>query len=232
MCQAHTHVLPPESFSQIERSAEPLVEISRLSDAARFAEAERRFRLLVASVRDYAVLMLDTRGYVKTWNAGAERIKGWRDHEIIGRHFSAFYPPEDVAAGKCELVLAVATEDGRYEDVGWRVRKDGSFFWAHVVITALRERGQLVGFAKVTRDVKRRAGMASDDLDDLRRPLGVMNVLLQQIRERGGLASDAEMDLMARQLRSMKALIDTPQDAVTSRERPTATPSKTKRWRR
>ncbi len=112
------------------------------------------FRLLVESVRDYAIFMLDPQGRIASWNAGAKRIKGYESGEIIGRHFSTFYPPEDVAARKPERELEIAIQDGRIEDVGWRVRKDGSRFWATVVITAVRDAsGQLVGFAKVTRDL-------------------------------------------------------------------------------
>ena len=115
---------------------------------------EGLLRLLVESVRDYAVFVLDPTGHVLTWNAGAERIKGYAAHEIIGRHFSTFYPPEDVAQGKPERELEIVLEEGRVEDEGWRLRKDGSRFWANVIITALRdERGELVGFAKVTRDL-------------------------------------------------------------------------------
>ena len=127
--------------------------------AGRAAESaqEERFRLLVESVKDYAIFMLDPSGHVTTWNAGAERIKGYTAEEIIGKHFSIFYPPEDVAAGKCERELEVATREGRFEDEGWRVRKDGSRFWANVVITALRNpQGALIGFAKVTRDLTER----------------------------------------------------------------------------
>jgi PAS domain S-box-containing protein len=113
-----------------------------------------RFRLLVESVKDYAIFLLDPAGVVASWNGGAERIKGYRAHEIIGEHFSKFYPPKDVAAGKCEMELEVALREGRFEDYGWRVRKDGSQFWANVIITTLRdETGKHVGFAKVTRDL-------------------------------------------------------------------------------
>jgi PAS domain S-box-containing protein len=112
------------------------------------------FRLLVESVKDYAIFMLDPHGRVATWNLGAERIKGYAAHEIIGRHFSVFYEPEVVATGKCEHELEVAARDGRFEDEDFRVRKDGTRFWANVIITALRnEDGTLVGFAKVTRDL-------------------------------------------------------------------------------
>jgi PAS domain S-box-containing protein len=120
-------------------------------------EGEERFRLLVESVSDYAIFMLDPRGHVASWNLGAERIKGYQAAEIIGKHFSAFYPPEDVAAGKTERELEIATRTGRFEEEGWRVRKDGSLFWANVTITAMHSRdGRLIGFAKVTRDLTER----------------------------------------------------------------------------
>ena len=116
-------------------------------------------RLLLESVTDYAIFMLDAEGRVATWNPGATKIKGYAASEIIGRHFSAFYPPEDVAAGKPERELQIAATQGRVEDEGWRVRKDGSRFWANVVITALRDdSGELRGFAKVTRDLTRSSG--------------------------------------------------------------------------
>jgi PAS domain S-box-containing protein len=117
-------------------------------------QSEERFRLLVSEVADYAILMLDPEGRIASWNAGAERIKGYKANEIIGQHFSRFYPTEDVEAGKPAYELKVASERGRYEEEGWRIRKDGSRFWAHVVITALRDgTGRLRGFAKVTRDI-------------------------------------------------------------------------------
>ena len=121
------------------------------------------YKLLVQSVRDYAIFTLDPRGYILTWNEGAERIKGYKPAEIIGKHFSSFYPPGDIARGKPEYELKVAVAEGRVEDEGWRVRKDGSLFWANVVITALRDdSGELIGFAKVTRDLteRRRAEQA------------------------------------------------------------------------
>ena len=133
-------------------------KVTRDLTARRAAEEEAsRFRLLVESVKDYAIFILDPGGHVRTWNLGAERIKGYRADEIIGKHFSIFYPPEDVAAGKCELELEGAARTGRFEDEGWRIRKDGSRMWANVVITALRNPdGDLVGFAKVTRDLTER----------------------------------------------------------------------------
>jgi PAS domain S-box-containing protein len=132
--------------------------------------AERLYGLLVSSVRDYAIFALDAGGHIITWNAGAERIKGYTPDEIIGRHFSVFYPPEDVAAGKTVWELEVATREGRVEDEGWRVRKDGTRFWANVVITALRgEDGELVGFAKVTRDLTERRTAEQRAIEDARR---------------------------------------------------------------
>jgi PAS domain S-box-containing protein len=119
--------------------------------------SEERFRLLVESVSDYAIFMLDPEGYVASWNAGAERLKGYRPEEIIGRHFSRFYTEEDIQRSHPEEELVAALRDGRYEEEGWRVRKDGSCFWANVVITALRDgEGALRGFAKVTRDLTER----------------------------------------------------------------------------
>jgi PAS domain S-box-containing protein len=122
-------------------------------------ESEERFRLMVEGVVDYAIFLLDIEGRVVTWNAGAERIKGYRAEDILGRHFSVFYPPQVADRGWPEHELARATVDGRFEDEGWRVRQDGSRFWADVVITALRDaQGKLQGFAKVTRDLTERRG--------------------------------------------------------------------------
>lgn len=116
--------------------------------------SEQRFRLLVDSVVDYAIFMLGPDGTVASWNAGAERIKGYTEDEIVGRHLSTFYPAEDLEDGLPERLLATARDEGSVEHSGWRVRKDGSRFWADVVITALREDdGALVGYAKVTRDM-------------------------------------------------------------------------------
>jgi PAS domain S-box-containing protein len=124
------------------------------SNLKELRESEERFRLLVASVRDHAIFMLDPDGHVLTWNAGAERFKGYRAAEIIGQHFSRFYPPEALARGLPEHELEVAKDTGVFEDECWRVRKDGSLFWANVAITAVRNAdGQLLGFAKVTRDL-------------------------------------------------------------------------------
>src|SRR5258708_4379317 len=192
-------------------------------------QSEERFGLLVASVKDYAIFMLDATGRVTTWNAGAEHIKGYKPAEIIGKHFSVFYPPEDVVAGKCEYELAAAERDGRFEDEGWRLRKDGSPLWANVVISALfDEEGTLVGFAKVTRDLTERvraererlqivrleeARRRKDELlavmgHELRNPLAPMVTAVQMIKLRGGRATDKELAVLDRQLRHMTRLLD------------------------
>ncbi|MBV9946301.1 MAG: PAS domain-containing protein, partial [Myxococcales bacterium] len=124
-----------------------------------FVPDEGSLRLLLDTVKDYAIFRLDRQGRVASWNEGARRIKGYERGEIIGRHLSVFYPPEDVVAQRPARGLAVAAETGRYEDEGWRVRKDGSRFWANVLLTAVRdERGELLGFANVTRDLSERRG--------------------------------------------------------------------------
>lgn len=128
------------------------------------------YRMLVESVNDYAIFALDTTGHVVSWNPGAQRFKGYTASEIIGRHFSTFYPPEDIAARKPDIELQIAASVGRLEDEGWRIRQDGTQFWANVVITALRTPdGQLVGFAKVTRDLTQRRAAELQALDDARR---------------------------------------------------------------
>ena len=117
-------------------------------------ESEQRFRLLVQGVTDYAIYMLSPEGLVTNWNSGAERIKGYTHDEIVGSHFSRFYTPEDPAAGVPQRALSTAGEVGRFEAEGWRVRKDGTRFWAHVIIDAIYDdEGKLMGFAKITRDL-------------------------------------------------------------------------------
>ena len=114
-------------------------------------------RRLIDSLYDYAIIMLDVSGRVRSWNSGAERIKGYRREEILGRHFSVFYPPEDVVVGRSERELRTAEKEGRFEEEGWRVRKSGERFWANVVLTTMRDaKGQLIGFGKVTRDLTER----------------------------------------------------------------------------
>ena len=140
----------PSGKNSCATTAEPVNEMLNRENV----EGGELFRLLVEGVHEYAIFMLDPEGNILTWNLGAERIKGYRADEIIGKHFAIFYSAEDVNSGKPQHELAVATAVGRCEDTGWRVRKDGSRFWANVVITALRDPGgELRGFAKVTRDL-------------------------------------------------------------------------------
>jgi PAS domain S-box-containing protein len=154
--------------------------------------SEERFRLLVEGARDYAIFLLDPEGRVTTWNSGAERIKGYRAEEILGQHFSRFYPQESVERGKPQHELKVAAAKGRFEDEGWRIRKDGSRFWANVIITALRgQDGQLVGFSKVTRDFTDRKsaeeslvlelGKALLANPDIQRILGAIEASIQRL---------------------------------------------------
>jgi PAS domain S-box-containing protein len=120
-------------------------------------ESDQRFRLLIEGVKEYAIFRLGPLGHIVSWNAGAERLKGYRAEEIIGKHFSVLYPREDMMSGKPERKLVEAAQRGQSEDEGWRIRKDGSRFWANVVITALRDpEGKLDGFAKLTRDMTER----------------------------------------------------------------------------
>ena len=160
MCNEHSEVIPTEDYWGLDCEQERLRVIAEwqrkafmFEQGTAMRQAEDQFRLLVEAVEDYAIFMLDPRGYVSTWNAGAQRIKQFEASEIIGKHFSCFYPEEDVRKGKPDWELVMAEKHGKFEDEDWRVRKDGSRFWANVVITALRNRkGELVGFGKVTRD--------------------------------------------------------------------------------
>lgn len=167
----------PSDIGDYERLAETLIQeefprampvrfaaFSKKSSQTPLAAAESKgrqsddlFRQIVEAVKDYAIFMLDARGNILTWNAGAERVKGYKASEIIGRHFSVFYPEADLKRHHPAHELEVATKTGRFEEEGWRVRKDGSTFWAHVTITAIRDAvGKLIGFGKVTRDFTER----------------------------------------------------------------------------
>src|SRR5579862_613921 len=130
-----------------DREREPTADASLRNSAWQFQH-------FVASVRDYAIFTLDPSGIVTNWNAGAEQIKGYTEQEIVGRHFSAFYTEGDRANGLPARALDTAAREGRYEAEGWRVRKDGTHFWANVVLDAIHDQsGTLIGFAKITRDV-------------------------------------------------------------------------------
>ena len=132
--------------------------------------SEERFRLLVHSVKDYGIFMLDSRGYVRSWNDGARAISGYTSDEIIGQNFALFYPADDVAAGKPTRELEIAVAEGRFEEEGWRVRKDGTLFWSNVVITPLRsDKGEAIGFVKVTRDLTERRAAQERAIADARR---------------------------------------------------------------
>src|SRR6476469_3696860 len=162
---SYTHRATSENVatcSRYDRNPRPVTQLS--------ITTSELYRLLVETVEDYAIFALDPNGIVVSWNTGAQRFKGYTASEIIGQHFSVFYPPEDLAARKPQMELEVAAEVGRLEDEGWRVRKDGTQFWANVVITALRgPDGELVGFAKVTRDLTQRRAAQLQAVEDARR---------------------------------------------------------------
>jgi len=206
-------------FSKITRDVTERREHEEL-----LRRSEERFRLLVEGVRDYAIFMLDPQGRVASWNTGAQKNKGYSADEIIGKHFSVFYPPEVAASGWPAEELELALERGSFEDEGWRLRKDGSRFWASVVITALRDAsGKHIGFAKVTRDMtdKRRVRTLEDEGrrittfiamlgHELRNPLApIMNaVSVMQLEHIESARLRMCRDIIARQLQQMVRLVD------------------------
>src|SRR5690606_38575766 len=130
-------------------------------------QSEERLRLLVESVQDYAIVMLDPQGKVATWNVGAERTLGYRTEEILGQHLARFYRPEDAQLGRPERELLIARHEGRFEEEGWRVRNDGSLFWANAVLRPMwGPGGELVGYAKVTRDLTERRAAGQERHND------------------------------------------------------------------
>jgi PAS domain S-box-containing protein len=171
--------------------------VSRQHDLAAHELAER-YRLLVESVYDYAIFLLDVDGRIATWNPGAQRFKGYKEHEIVGKHFSIFYPYKDIVAGKPEWELTEARRQGRIEDEGWRVRKDGTEFWANVTITALYdETGELVGYAKLTRDLTERK-QKEDELHSANRQLRAQSAELEHLSN----MKDEFVSLASHQLRT------------------------------
>lgn len=177
-----------ESISIVCMSAHP-VPVCPLRPPLHKLHKEEAYRRLIDSVQDYAIFLLDPQGYVATWNLGAQRIKGYSADEIIGRHLSLFYPQEALDAGWPDEELRQAAEIGRFEDEGWRVRKDGSRFWANVVITALRgDNGELLGFSKITRDLTERRAHE----EQLRRSEENFRLLVEGARNHAMFMLDAE----------------------------------------
>src|SRR3954471_7956443 len=158
-------------------------------------ESERNFRLLVEGVADYALYMLDPNGVVTSWNDGGQRIKGYSPREIVGQHFSRFYTEADRTGGKPQRALKIAREQDRYEEEGWRVRKDGTFFWASVIIDPIRENGKLIGFAKITRDITERRE-AELKLEQIQKQLSESQKLDALGQLTGGVAHDFNNLLM------------------------------------
>ncbi len=172
-------------------------------------ESADQFRLLVDAVQDYAIFMLDTHGNIASWNVGGEHIKGYRASEIIGRHFSLFYTEEDRRRGKPEQLLKLATEHGWVEHEGWRVRKDGSRFWANVTLTAIHgPNGELIGFGKVTRDFTERKKIEKRLADSERslRELS-LHLLRTQDEERRRIGRDLH-DSLGQYLAALKMKIE------------------------
>jgi PAS domain S-box-containing protein len=164
ICAEHSSVVPEENYAGLADDEERRRNVAALQQRLEILEEqkaaydnEQQLRLFIEAVQDYAIFMLDAKGYIQTWNRGAQRLKGYQASEILGQHFSRFYSEEDIRAGKPASELEIAKRDGRVEDEGWRLRKDGSKFWANVVITVLKdETGKIVGFGKVTRDFTER----------------------------------------------------------------------------
>jgi PAS domain S-box-containing protein len=203
--------------------------VTEVAPRARALLAEEQFRMLVESVRDYAIFLLDPRGHVQSWNEGARAIKGYEPEEIIGRHISVFYTPEARDAGRPQELLQLAVEQGRAEEEGWRVRRDGTRFWADVVITSAHDAsGQLLGFTKVTRDLTDRRKMEEERLrlvqadeavrlrdeflsiasHELKTPLTALQLQLQMAHDSVQLIDDRQAMRLAKAMRAGDRLAD------------------------
>jgi len=235
ICAEHSAVIPSGAnglhLSDDERfrtiaTLQQKVEVLESEKALR--DSEQRFRLLVEAVEDYAIFMLDTEGRISSWNIGAERLKGYKASEIIGQHFSQFYPEEDKLAAKPQRELETAIREGRLEDEGWRLRKDGSRFWANVVITALKDAGgRLRGFAKVTRDFTERM-QAERELQESKRRLQAsekslrelsLHLLRTQDEERRRIGRDLH-DSLGQYLSVLKMKLDSLQRSASQNQSP------------
>jgi PAS domain S-box-containing protein len=235
ICGAHSAVAPVGRQGMVLSDDQQLRTVAKLQQQLEVLEhekalraSEQRFRLLVEAAQDYAIFMLDADGRVSSWNIGAQRIKGYEPSEIIGQHFSRFYPEHDIRAGKPQRELQDAMRDGRVEDEGWRLRKDGSRFWANVVITALRgEQGQLLGFSKVTRDFTERMQAeqalrdSKDKLQESEKSLRELSLhlLRTQDEERRRIGRDLH-DSLGQYLTALKIRLDAFRSAAARKQAP------------
>jgi PAS domain S-box-containing protein len=233
ICAMHTAVVPCEDYSRLSgvdarlRSVACLQQRSRaLETEARLRRGERRFRKLIDAVQEYAIYTLDSHGYLVTWNAGAERILGYEGHEILGQHFSSFFTQEDVLAGKPMLELQIAGSEGRFEEEGWRIRKDGWKFFANVVLTAVRDdAGTVIGFSAITRDITERTlaedtfGEARDTILESEHSLRQFSLLVmrRQEEERKRVGDDL-LDSLGQYLTVLKMKLDSVRPFVGDRE--------------
>jgi PAS domain S-box-containing protein len=166
----HSHPNRPPRSGNTPNEGTPIIPIANTRLAETIKHGGRVYQLMIDSVRDYAIFILDPNGHIASWNLGAERIKGYTSDEIIGQHFSVFYPRESIDAGHPQHELDIAAREGTFEEEAYRLRKDGTPFWASVIITAVRdEQGTLIGFAKVTRDLTERRNADQRALADARR---------------------------------------------------------------